>query len=140
VPCVAGTFGTDGVKLDVGLLPLGQPPGGSLKLYRALVDTGASRTCVSDRLVAFYRFPPYKRAVMNHAWGSNETYTYQFTLYIPTRLDGYHGGNFTGDVSVFELEGMEFKAKSDFDLLIGRDFLTRGSFKMDFDGHFCICF
>lgn len=140
MPCVAGTFGSDGIKMDVGVLPDNHAPSGSLKLYRALVDTGASRTCVSDRLIAYHRFPPHNRAVMTHAWGRHETYTYRFNLYVPTRVDSYASGDFTGDVSIFELEGLEFKAKSDFDVLIGRDFLVRGSFKMDFDGHFCICF
>ncbi|MEM6603311.1 MAG: hypothetical protein AAF621_04605 [Pseudomonadota bacterium] len=140
MPCISGIFDKSGLLIEVGILPHGEHLNGSLKLYRALIDTGASRTCVSDRLVEMYQFAPTGDATMNHAWGSNKAHTYLFNMFVPTRVDTGKDGSPSGDVSMFTLEGLSFKAKSDFDVLIGRDFLCRGSLSLSFDGHFTLCF
>ena len=140
MPCISGSFAKDGLTMEVGVLPHGEPVGTSLKLFKALIDTGASRTCISDRLVSLYRFAPTGDATMNHAWGSNHAYTYLFNMFVPTRVEAGVRGESSGDVSMFTLEGLSFKATSDFDILIGRDFLCKGSLSLSFDGHFTLCF
>jgi hypothetical protein len=140
MPCISGKYGEKGLMIEVGILPHGETLKGALKLYKALIDTGASRTCISDRLVSFHRFAPTGDATMNHAWGSNHAFTYLFNMFVPTRVNMGQNGQSSGDVSMFTLEGLSFKAKSEFDILIGRDFLCRGSLNMSFDGHFSLCF
>lgn len=140
MPCIAGTWAQAGLIIEVGILPHGDRPQSTLKLYKGLIDTGASRTCISHRLVDLYRFAPTGDATMAHAWGKNHAYTYLFNLFIPTRVEADHHGSVVGDVSMFTLEGLSFKASSDFDLLIGRDFIGRGCLTMNFDGHFSLCF
>lgn len=140
MPCISGRYDKTGLIIEVGILPHGEQLKSSLKLYKALIDTGASRTCVSDRLVSLYRFAPTGDATMHHAWGSNQAHTYLFNMFVPTRVDAKKDGSSSGDVSMFTLEGLSFKARSDFDILIGRDFICRGSLSVTFDGHFSLCF
>lgn len=140
MPCISGQFDQKGLFIEVGLLPHGEAMNGRLKLYRGLIDTGASRTCISERLVSYYRFAPTGDATMNHAWGSNHASTYLFNMYVPTKVSSDNGGGTVGDVTRFTIEGLSFKTKSDFDVLIGRDFICRGSFSLAFDGHFTLCF
>jgi hypothetical protein len=140
MPCIAGIWSDEGLIIEVGVLPHGDKPKSALKLYKGLIDTGASRTCVSHRLVALHRFAPTGDATMAHAWGKNHAHTYLFNIFVPTRVESNDKGSVVGDVSMFTLEGLSFKASSDFDLLIGRDFIGRGHLSMNFDGHFSLCF
>lgn len=51
-------------------------------------------------------------------------------------------GTVSGNMSIFDaIDGMEFNASGTaFDVLLGMDVLSRGSLKIDFDGHFSFCF
>jgi hypothetical protein len=140
MPCIAGKWSETGLLIEVGVLPHGEKPKSSLKLYQGLIDTGASRTCISHRLVSKYQFAPTGDATMSHAWGQNHAHTYLFNIFVPTRFEANNHGSIVGDVSMFTLEGLSFKASGNFDLLIGRDFIGRGHLSMNFDGHFSLCF
>ena len=78
MPCIAGIWSDSGLMIEVGVLPHGEKPKSSLRLYKGLIDTGASRTCISHRLVALHRFAPTGDATMAHAWGKNHAHTYLF--------------------------------------------------------------
>lgn len=140
MPCISGTWGQEGLIIEIGVLPHGEKPQSPLKLFRGLIDTGASRTCISHRLVSLYHFAPTGDATMAHAWGKNEAHTYLFNIFVPTYIQECDRGKVNSDISMFTLEGLSFKANGNFDLLIGRDFIGRGQLTMNFDGHFTMCF
>lgn len=139
MPCISGFWADEGLIIEIGVMPHGEAPKSPLKLFRGLIDTGASRTCISQRLVSMYNFAPTGDATMAHAWGTNKASTYLFNVYVPTAVTE-SGSEVTSEITRFTLEGLSFKASGDFDLLIGRDFIGRGQLTMNFDGHFTMCF
>jgi Aspartyl protease len=116
-------------------------PDGNMTMYMALVDSGASSTCISSRIVKEVGLSPIGKIQVAGVHGSTPTNSYQFAVgfILPVRQEatGAIFGNMTG----FVVDGTEFVNDGcGFDVLLGRDILCKGSFHMSFDGHFLICF
>jgi hypothetical protein len=71
-----------------------------------------------------------------------EVNSYLFALGIPMAITPDPRGTVSGSMTILgAIEGLEFNAEgTTFDVLLGMDVLSRGSFKLDFDGHFSFCF
>lgn len=78
----------------------------------ALIDTGADRTCISDRIVQVLKLMPTATVAISgvHGVGSSNQYCVDF--------------NFTGsDILVTGLQVFDYTGSGPFDMLIGRDVL-----------------
>lgn len=103
--------------------------------YVALIDTSASCSCVSDKIINAEGLVPTGKQPVGGVHGTQATNAYRFQLAIPF----VQGQNVTGSVNAniiaFNIIGIEFIPLPGIDALIGRDVLCTGVFNMSFDGH-----
>ncbi|MBI4082743.1 MAG: aspartyl protease family protein [Candidatus Lambdaproteobacteria bacterium] len=109
--------------------------------YNALLDTGATSTCISPRVVQEVGPKPTGKAQMIGATGVEAKNTYHFGVGFLLNPVQQPSGLMAGNLSVMELDGMEFSYEgTGFDVLLGRDVLCKGAFSLSFDGHFILSF
>ncbi len=154
MPCIAGNCGPGGLILQIALFrdaahlqafaaPI--PPGGSppqLRMYNALLDTGASATCISPAAVNHLGLSPIGKAQMisaSHVVPANQ---YRFAVGFPLAVQQNPSGIMFGQFHLFDnVAGLEFQpAATAYDVLIGMDIIMRGHLSIDFQGRFCFSF
>lgn len=111
--------------------------------YRALIDTGATDTCISPKVVEQLRLEPTGRGEMTSASGKSSRKKYLFTLGIPfaRQVDPVTKQVREAVGPSLSVEGWEFHMEepSKFDVLLGMNVISLGSLKLDRDGHFSFC-
>jgi hypothetical protein len=107
--------------------------------YQALVDTGAIRTCISEKAVQELGLKRKSRANIWNVRRSEVHWTYLFHLGIwpdsedpsvPTAVFGI------GE----PIEGIDVGNHPYFDVLLGMDIIGQGSLRIDLDGSFEMAF
>jgi predicted aspartyl protease len=109
-----------------------------MHLYMALVDTGASCTCISQKVIQDLGLAPIGKVPVGHAQGIAATNSYQFqVVFAFPSGPAAPTGVVPSQVLAIPVIGVEFMPQpgSGFDMLLGRDILCRGVFSMSFDGH-----
>jgi hypothetical protein len=135
MPCISGKFDPAiGPIVNVGVL-LGNtvtPTLGQLSLFPALIDTGASITCISQTVVQAINLHPIGMRSMISATHSIPVNQYLVDLIFPFGAAGF---------VVKATQVMEFNAagNTSFQILLGRDIICRGLLTLSFDGHFTFC-
>ena len=135
MPCLSGRFSpATGPLINVGVLQpgaltpvLATPP--PLTTFPALIDTGASATCISPTVAQTIGLQPMGMRSMTSATHSVPVNVYLVDLLLPFGNAGF---------LVQGAQVMEFgpPGGSPFQILLGRDILCRGTFTLSFDGHF----
>lgn len=133
MPCLSGRFslGT-GPLINVGVLQPGllAPSGGSaVTAFPALIDTGASSTCISPSVAQTVGLQAIGMRPMTSATQSVPVNVYLVDLFLPF-------GNAGFIVSAAQVLEFAPAGGSPFQILLGRDILCRGTFTLSFDGHF----
>ena len=134
--------------IPIVILPVNASAGGTvisgkvLHHFSALVDTGATQTCISTKVVQAVCLTPKGKRPMLSASHIVTANTYLFSIGFPMGIAPDPRGTVSGNMFVFDtIDGMEFNSSgAAFDVLLGMDVLSRGSLKIDFDGHFSFCF
>ncbi len=158
MPCISGSYNKkSGIILDVFVIDqkiistLSQNSGSNGKVsipkgmrpYRALVDTGASATCISSKVAKEVGLTPIGKGGLVSASGKSAKNKYLFILGLTLVRKVSPAGQAEGMIHPFSpIEGLEFHADetSQFDVLMGRDIISIGSLQLTFDGHFTFCF
>jgi hypothetical protein len=153
MPCLSGLYNpVVGVLVQVAILdPRKSLANGTLDLsglpevpaFTALVDTGASTTCVSRKVVDAVRLEPIGKAPMVGATGVAAVDQFTFVVgVISARKEEATGAVSGRAAGLFLANGLEFvnDGASTFDVLLGRDVLCKGAFSLSFDGHFVLSF
>jgi Aspartyl protease len=116
----------------------GQNPS-KLTLFAALLDTGASVTCISSNVVQSLGLQPSGKTTMSGSTGASTVDQYTFGVVLVFGAQQTPSGAFSGQLNLHLVQGCEFTHHGfGFDVLIGRDILCKGSFSMSFDGHFIL--
>jgi len=113
----------------------------NLKFYPALVDTGASMTCISRTVADDLGLMPIGKVPMQTAGGQQaaNVYNVQIAFIIASKLES--DGTHSGEVQVSPISVVEFDpGDNPFQALIGREFLSKGVLNMSFDGHYSFSF
>lgn len=147
MPCVSGTYNPSvGILVPVAILPISflgafNPQAtGPHTLFTSLIDTGASATCISRRVVNEVSLEPIGRQPVATAAGTILVPTYQFCLGLVIGQRQEANAQVRGDLHIARILGSEFANDGcEFDVLLGRDVICLGAFHMSFDGHFVIC-
>jgi Aspartyl protease len=135
MPCLSGQFNPhSGILLNIVVLPPGRvgpgtPISSPVTAFPALVDTGASSTCISPQVV---------QAVGLHSVGMQPMISATQTIPVPVYLVDLLFPFGTAGLLQAGITVMEFAASPNslFQILLGRNILYRGVFTMSFDGHF----
>lgn len=138
MPCQSGKYQPQlGAIIQISVTPAGQASKitkqqGQLTLYAALVDTGATTTCISSRVAQSENLLPTGKQPMVSATQTAPVNQYIVDLVLPFGSQGFINRNATV---------LEFTphAKSPFQMLLGRDILCNGYFALGFDGTFTFC-
>lgn len=135
MPCLSGQFDPAiGILINVVVLPPGLlSPGTTVSFplmpVPALIDTGASTTCISPQVVQSVGLRPIGMQSMLSATQAIPVHVYLVDLLLPF-----------GSAGLIQpgIRVMEFFAggASPFQILVGRDILCQGTFTISFDGHF----
>jgi predicted aspartyl protease len=135
MPCLTGQFNPSvGILLQVGVLlpgaiPLVAAGGVPMTPFAALVDTGASDTCIAPSIAQTLSLTPIGMRPMTSAHHTAPVNVYQVDIVILFGNQGFVLSNH---------QVVEFAAppSSPFQVLIGRDIICRGTLSLSFDGHF----
>lgn len=110
-------------------------------LYKALLDTGANRSSISDELAERENFVSTK-TVMMRGIGKDKPETPAYDFFVTLVATDFPQRSVDGEdwdrQMTFEVmdAGSFVKGDHKFDVLIGCDILSRGTFHMSYDGHF----
>ena len=136
MPCLSSRYDARlGLLLPVGVLAPGsvnpnQPQlTGNLTLFLALIDTGATTTCISPAVAAQVGLKPSGMRPVVSATHNVPMNTYLVDLVF---MFG-QVANVRASVEVIEFAA---DPSSPFQMLLGRDVLCSGVFTMSHDGHF----
>lgn len=107
--------------------------------FTALVDTGAQRTCVTERVVQTVGLKRKGRVEIWNIKRSEMHWTYLFHVGIwPEPKDEYAPSSVFGIGS--EIEGIDVGNNRFFDVLLGMDIISQGSLHLECDGTFTMAF
>jgi hypothetical protein len=130
-----------GPLLQVAIFPIGfTPQTGAVTplnptFYMSLIDTGASCTCITEKVIRDVGLSPVGKQQVGGVHGSGTTNAYQFQLGLIFPTAQLPTGVVNVNLTLFPVNGIEFKSLGGFDVLLGRDILCQGAFSMSFDGH-----
>jgi predicted aspartyl protease len=141
MPSPSGKFDNHkGLIINVGIMQLGDEASSATNpfiQFNALIDTGASHTCISEEVVRAVGLQPIGKRSVISATHSVAVNVYLANLIIPF-----------GKTVFFKrgIELVEFVAPSPpphsnmsiYQLLLGRDIICQGALTLSFDGHFTL--
>ena len=153
MPSLSGSFNPQVGPLlrvavvDVNFAPAAQPAKGVregeaspvLHSYDALIDTGATTTCVSQQVVSDIGLVPTGKTLMTGATGASPVDQFAFGIGFILPAAQSPTGAISGSLLVKQVQGCLFvKGSSAFDVLLGRDVICSGALHLSFDGHFTL--
>ena len=151
MPAFSGTYDSEAgliwpvlITGDITGDPSKPPLQEGLRLYNALVDTGATSTCIFKKVASELNLVPSGKTTLITANGSVETNTYKVRIFLirpgQQLADGRHQGQadmITPVNHVVELvEDEDRKEEIGYQMLIGRDMISKGILILSYDGHF----
>lgn len=135
MPCLSGKFiPSQGIFINLAIAKAGTivPTVATplqLPTFVSLIDTGATRTCISKQAATAAGLIAIGKLPMVSATQTIPMDFYLADILLPMGTAGLHLPN---------MQLMEFNCdpNSPFQILVGRDILARGVLTVSFDGHF----
>lgn len=147
MPSFSGSFNPAvGPLSQVIILPFGASASGQIQnqhlhAFTALMDTGATSTCISQSVIDTCGLQPTGQAEMMGATGPRTVNQYTFEVGFMHGQVQKPDGSISGNMALIPTQGLQFHGgQSAFEVLLGRDVLCQGQFSMSFDGHWAFSF
>ena len=148
MPVFSGSFEWDSglvwpqVGFAAGDEPLVNNLGDRLRLYAALVDTGASTTCIARSVADALALQPIGKIDMHTAGGSVAVNMYDIHVALLIGSEKKPDGSVTDRFAALSnVRTLEFDAgEAPYQALIGRDILRTGLLTQSPDGHYSFAF
>jgi predicted aspartyl protease len=102
--------------------------------YMALIDTGASHTSISKKILTALNLNPSGKQPVSGLHGPQPTKLYQFQIELIFPQSQAATGAISAQLSLTPVIGPEFMAPGGFDVLLGRDVICRGHFQCHLTG------
>ncbi len=99
----------------------------SNKPFRALIDTGATRSCITEKVAKAINISPTSKAPMMSASGMKNANVYDISLSLPIAQVS-DGGASEAIKTFLSLPVMEITDNESFDVILGMDFLLHCNF------------
>ena len=110
-----------------------------LRLFQALIDTGASCTCISQKVAEDLELQPIGKELMKTPAGEIAQNTCQFHVGFLVGQKQEPTGAVSGSLLLLTVKGSEFhNTGTGFEVLLGRDIICQGAFTLSFDGHYLL--
>jgi hypothetical protein len=104
--------------------------------YMTLIDTGASHTAISSKVISDLNLKPMGKQSVGGVHGQQQTNLYQFQVGLIFPQTQLASGSMQANIVSIPTSGTEFvNTGMVFDVLLGRDIICKGCFTMSFDGH-----
>lgn len=138
MPCLSGRYDPAiGPLVNIGVLPPGVltpalPASLQIPTYPALIDTGASSTCIAPAIAQILNLQPLGMRPVVSATQSVPMNVYLVDLVLPF---GQTLHVLTG-MQVYEFASA---GTNPFQVLLGRDIICQGTLNLSFDRHFVFC-
>ena len=132
MPCFSGEYKLAwGPVVNLGIAAPGTAAQGQSRPFPALIDTGASSTCIAASVADAIDVQPIGKQPMVSATGAEPVNQYIVDLVLP----------FSPPVALPSLQVLEFvqAMPTAFQILLGRDVLCQGVFTLNFDGTYMFC-
>jgi predicted aspartyl protease len=133
MPCLSGTFNPAiGPIIQIGVFAANAfVPTQQITPFPALIDTGASSTCISPRIIQAVGLQPIGMRPMVSA-----THSVPVNAYLVDLIVLFGGQGFI----IKATQVMEFSPGGNpaFEILVGRDIICKGTLSLSFDGHFSL--
>lgn len=105
----------------------------ALTTFTGLLDTGADTTCITQAVADAVGLKPFGKIPMSSATHTTDVDAFLGDICIPL-----------GGTQLFHMPGvvlMKFETRpgAQFQVLVGRDVICKGSLTLTFDGHFTFC-
>lgn len=111
--------------------------------YGALIDTGATISGISQKIIDEVRlkFVGSKTVITAEGLTSLDVYFFSLALQLTEIVDNENGFTEEAAYSSQLIKGIKIYAEkhSKYDVILGMDVISRGSLKLDPDGHFSFC-
>lgn len=107
----------------------------AVTMYNALIDTGASCTCVTAKVINDVGLTPIGKMTSGGVHGKKIVNQYQFQVALVFPQSQAPTGLVNANVLAMAVTGIEFDASGGFDVLLGRDIICRGVLSLSWDGH-----
>lgn len=109
--------------------------------YLALIDTGATRTCITERVIARFSLRPVTKLLVASATSPPERRrAYEFSLGLFCTSDSDHSGHQTLYILNRPFVAPVFTDNGNFDVLLGMDLLSQGRLIFETGGDFAFSF
>ena len=132
MPCFSGEYKLAwGPVVNLGIAAPGTVTQEQSRPFPALIDTGASNTCIAASVADAIDVQPIGKQPMVSATGTEPVNQYIVDLVLP----------FSPPVVLPSLQVLEFvqAMPTAFQILLGRDVLCQGVFTLNFDGTYVFC-
>ena len=149
MPAFSGQFDwKPGLIWNVGFISGNIPPQqiinpGGLHVCRALVDTGATTTCISKSVATALGIEPTGKVGMQTAGGAVDVNVFSVRMAFLFGKKAKESGESIGQVELIDtiIQAPEFDPGNNiYQALIGRDILKIGVLSMSYDGHFSFAY
>ena len=137
MPCLSGQYQpATGPLVNVGVAKAGtfaaSSPPSTITAFPALLDTGASRTCIS---------PTVAQALGLHPVGMRPTVSATHAVAVNVYLVDLVMPFGSAGLVLAATQVLEFAphGPGPFQILVGRDIICQGTLHISFDGHFTFC-
>jgi predicted aspartyl protease len=107
----------------------------TVTMYNALIDTGASCTCVTSKVINDVGLTPIGKQIVGGVHGKKTVNQYQFQVALVIPQSQAPTGHWSASALSMPVIGVEFDTSGGFDVLLGRDIICRGVLSISFDGH-----
>ena len=149
MPCIRGRHNNSQVFLNVAIFEdgildrLGPDQSITMHVFRALIDTGAQSTCVTQAVAEQVGLTPIGKVPIRGVSGLSYHNNYLFKVGFAFGAAGEQNVVTPSHVHIVDqiIQGAELNIRSDrFDVLLGMDIIGSGSLKIDGDGSFSYSF
>jgi hypothetical protein len=107
----------------------------AVTFYNALIDTGASCTCITNKIINDVGLTPAGKQSVGGVHGKKVVNQYQFQVALLFPQAQAASGTVTANAMAIPVTGVEFDSPGGFDVLLGRDVICRGILHISWDGH-----
>ena len=128
--------------MPVSILPPSPQPTGNFPLFNALIDTGATVTCISEQVASVVGLRPNGRTTVAGVAGPSTHNSFIFMLGFSTQGPAMTPTKTVDFVHLFTntILGAQIETTGDYDVLLGMDVLITGQLVVTGSGTFSFAF